>query len=527
MPAPKARTSGVSIAKLLSGPWKSTLEDPIEFISKLKIIDKKGARVNLVPNEEQIQIIKSLESDGDILILKGRQIGSSTIICAWMFWKSYVSREPITLATMSHKTNSARHLLSIIKNMHDTLPAKLQRGISVDNGTEFRFADTGAGVIAVSAEGKGGLRSFSCNALHISEFAFADNPEELKATAIAALNGGKMVMESTANRWGDGVHAEWTRAEKGEAEWNRLFFPWFQHKAYTQAVPLDEEGEPIELEWRPDELALRDRYDLTGGQLLWRRQRIGKLGLEKFRREFPASPEEAYVVAGDTFFHEEDFADIEVIAADNYHWSVFEEPQSNDAYAIGVDVAAGIGRDYSVIFVISKITGSPCAIWRSNQTEPTALAEQIIDIATEYNYAHVLVESNNFGGIVLNQMRHGGWRHFWKSSDGKDWVTSAKTKAQIFEGLRTKCQRGEIRHIDRATYDELRGITVSDRGTIELQRSEGAHSDSAMALALAYQCLDKVKLPEISILPDWIKQRRVDRIILNNGVGCGPTRRYN
>ena len=233
MPPAKNRASGASILKLLSGPWKSVLLDPLEFISRLKIIDKKGARVNLIPNQEQIEIVQELEADDDLLILKGRQIGSSTIICAWLFWKSYVSTEPVTLATMSHKTNSARHLLSIIKNMHDTLPKALQRGISVDNGTELRFADTGAGVIAVSAEGKGGLRSFSCNALHISEFAFADNPEELKATAIAALNGGKMVMESTANHWGDGVQQEWIRAEKGEAEWKRLFFPWFAHRAYT------------------------------------------------------------------------------------------------------------------------------------------------------------------------------------------------------------------------------------------------------------------------------------------------------
>jgi hypothetical protein len=528
LPPAKNRASGASIHKLLSGPWRATLLDPLEFISRLKIIDKKGVRVNLIPNQEQIEIVQALEEeDEDLLILKGRQIGSSTIIVAWLFWKSYVSTEPTTLATMSHKTNSARHLLGIIKNMHDTLPKALQRGISVDNGTELRFADTGAGVIAVSAEGKGGLRSFSCNALHISEFAFADNPEELKATAIAALNGGKMVMESTANHWGDGVQQEWMRAEKGEAEWRRLFFPWFAHKAYTLPIPLDDEGEPLELEWRPDEEALQARYDLADGQLLWRRQRIGKLGLEKFRREFPASPEEAYTVAGSTFFHEEDFTDVEIITTDDYHWSVFEEPHHGDAYAVGVDVAAGIGRDYSVIFVMSKMTGSPCAVWRSNRTEPTTLAEQIIDIAVEYNYAHVLVESNNFGGIVLNQMRHEGWRHFWKSSDGKDWVTSAKTKAQIFEGLRTKLTRSEIRHIDRATYDELRAITVSERGTIELQRNEGAHSDSAMSLALACQCLDKVKLPEINVLPDWIKQRRVDRIILNHGASCGPTRRYS
>jgi len=520
------RSGGVPLRKLLSGPWRDTLLDPIKFISKLGIVDKKGHRVPLLPNDEQIEIVKALEGEGDVLVLKGRQIGSSTIIVAWLFQKAFVSLEPLTLATMSHKASSARHLLGIIKRMNDSLPPALQRPISVDNGNELRFADTGAGVIAVSAEGKGGLRSFSCNALHISEFAFADNSEELKATAIAALNGGKMIMESTANRWGDGLHKEWMRAERGEADWNRLFFPWWGHKAYKMSLPLEEDGSPIPLSWRPDEEELRDKYELSEEQLLWRRSTIGKLGIEKFRREYPASAEEAYLVTGATYFKEEDFKDVDVLSIDDPSWSVFEEPKENDAYAIGVDVAAGVGRDYSVIFVISKMTGSPVAVWRSNTVEPTNLSEVVIDIATDYKNALVLVEANNFGGIVLNQMRHESWGKFWKGPDGKDWVTSAKSKALAFEKLKSVIQSGEMRHIDKLTYEELRSITVSERGTIELPREAGSHSDSAVALALASVCLDKVRLPDVMVLPNWIKQRRVQKIIHNHGAGCGPTRRY-
>ena len=527
MSGPKSgRGGGAKIKNLLKGPWGPVLRDPLLFISKLQIVDKKGKRVELIPNDEQVEIVEALEEEGDILVLKGRQIGSSTIICGWLFCKAYTSTEPLTLATMSHKSSSARHLLSIIKRMHDSLPPALQRPISVDNGSELRFADTGAGVIAVSAEGKGGLRSFSCNALHISEFAFAENPDELKATAIAALNGGKLIIESTANHWGDGIHKEWMRTEKGEADWNRLFFPWFTHKEYTTPVPLDDDGEPIPLSWRPDEEDLAEKYELTDGQLLWRRQRIGKLGAEKFRREYPASAEEAYLVAGATYFKEEDFEDVEILSIDDPHWAVFESPQPNDSYAVGVDVAAGVGRDYSVIFVMSKMTNSPVAVWRSNTVEPTNLSEVIIDIATEYGDALVLVESNNFGGIVLNQMRHEGWGRFWKGPDGKDWTTSAKSKGVAFESLKSQVQSGAVRHIDRLTYDEMRSITVSERGTIELVRSEGTHSDSAVAFALASVCLQKVKLPEIHILPDWIRARRVEKIIMNHGASCGPTRRY-
>jgi len=523
----KSRGGGTTIKKLLGGPWRTILLDPIGFISKLKIVDKKGARINLIPNDEQIEIINALQGDSDLLIMKGRQIGSSTIVCAWLFWKAYTSLEPITVATMSHKASSAKHLLGIIKWMYESLPAGLKRPISSDNGGELIFGDTGAGIIAASAEGKGGLRSFSCNALHVSEFAFAENPDELKATAIAALNGGKMIMESTANHWGDGIHREWMRAEKGEADWHRLFFPWFRHKHYRIEPPRDEDGELIPLSWRPEEEELRERWDLNDAQLLWRRQRIGKLGIEKFRREFPASPEEAYAVAGSTYFHDEHFSSVEVISIDNPGWSVFERPQQNDAYGIGVDVAAGVGRDYSVIFVLSKLTGSPVAVWRSNKIEPTNLAEQIIDIARDYNDALVLVEANNFGGIVLNQLRHEHYGSLWKGKDGKDWVTSVKTKTFAFENLKKMLQSGEMRHVDRLTYDELRAITVNERGTIELQHNgPDGHSDSAMALSLASVCLNNVRLPDIMVMPDWIKQRRIDKIINNHGAACGPTRRY-
>lgn len=517
----------VSLKGLLKGPWAKVILDPVDFISRLQIVDKKGKRVVLKPNDEQMKIIAALNEDADTLIMKGRQIGSSTIICAWMFWKAYTSYEPITIATMSHKSGSAKHLLGIMKRMHDGLPVGLRRPIALDNGAEFRFADTGAGMIAVSAEGKGGLRSFSCNALHISEFAFADNPDELKATAISALNGGKLIIESTANHWGDGLYKEWMRGERGEADWNRIFFPWFEHKAYTIPVPEDDDGEKIPLSWRDDEKALMEKWGLGEEQMLWRRKTIGKLGVEKFRREYPVSVDEAYKVSGSTYFGEDDFHDVEVVSIDNPHWTVFEKPQTGDAYAIGVDVSAGVGRDYSVIYVLSKMTSSPVAFWRSNTTEPTNLAEQIIDIATDYNDALVLVEANNFGGIVLNQMRHENWGRFWKGPDGRDWVTSAKSKVHAFENLKQMIQRGSIRHLDKIVYDELRTITVSERGTIELSQDDvTGHSDSAVALALAAVCLDKVKLPEVMIVPDWVKKKRIDRIINNHGAAVGPTRRY-
>jgi len=508
------------IAELLSDAKKRAhLLDKHTFISKLTIVNKQGRKISLRPNDEQLQIIEALDGERDVLIFKGRQIGSSTICCAYMFWRIYTSTEPITFATMSHKTSSSKHLLNIVKTFHTQLPAALQREISVDNGLEFRFADTNAGIIAVSTEGRGGLRSFSCNFCHISEFAFADKPDELKATAVSALNGGKLVIETTANHWGDGLQKEWSRAERGEANWNRVFFPWFLHAEYRLKPPAG-------TVWRNDEIAVRDRWALDDEQLQWRRVQVGKLTLEKFRREYPASVDEAYTVAGSTYFKEDDFADVEILNVENAYWTSYSEPDNSDAYAVGVDVSAGVGKDYSVIYVMSKMLNSPVAVWRSNTIEPINLAEQIIDIATQWNNAKVLVESNNVGAVVLNELRHAGYSNLWKL-DGKDWVTTLKSKTEMFERLRGDIKSGKIRHIDKLTYNELRAITVSERNHIELGRTDGAHSDNAVALALANTCLDSVRLSERSFLPDWIRKQKANKIVGEWGARVSQSRRYD
>ena len=89
----------------------AVIADPIEFISRLKIIGKDGKLINLIPNQEQIKIINEMENGKDTLVLKGRQIGSSTIVSAYLFWKAYTSAQPLTIAILSHKLQSSKHLL--------------------------------------------------------------------------------------------------------------------------------------------------------------------------------------------------------------------------------------------------------------------------------------------------------------------------------------------------------------------------------------------------------------------------------
>lgn len=494
------------------------LSNPVEFIMRLKIVDKSGALVSLKPNKEQIEIIKALETGRQTLILKGRQIGSSTIVAAYFFWKTYTSTVPTTFAILSHKLASSKHLLRMHKTFYDNLPKFLQKELEVSNTTELKFKDSGAKIIAVSAGAEGGIRSFTCSYLHISEYAFSPNPEELKATALNALNDGQLVIESTANYFNDALHIEWLKWLRGETTWNALFFPWFLHEEYRLTAAKD--FTPTE-----EEASLISKFNLTHDQICWRRDKISKIGLEKFLREFPADIDDAYSVSGSVYFRKEDFKDVEVIPVEPTEWNTFDKVDKDDAYAIGVDVAAGVSRDYSVIYVVSKKNYNPVAIYRSKTIVPVALAKRIQEIATTYNKALVLVESNNFGNVVLNELRHLGYNNIW-SDEGKDWITTSKTKTEMFENLKAIISEGYIRHIDMITYQELRALQLTDRGLIELPANMESHADSAVAMALSYMALAKVSLKIKPYLPSWVGAKKVSKVIQNGGIGIAQKRRY-
>lgn len=488
------------------------LSDPISFISRLKIINKKGKLVYLEPSDEQIRMFEALESDRDCLFLKPRQIGSTTFCLAWLFYKWYTSQEPITIVILSHKISSAKHMLQVFKRYYYTLPNPLKRELIVDNTTDMEFADSGAKIMAVSAEGKGGLRSFTCNYLLISEYAFAPNPEELKATAIGALNGNKLIVESTANHYGDALHQEIIKAQRGEGNWEYVFFPWTEHPGYTSDPPQN---------WRPADIDYMRSNNLHINQAHWRETMIHRLGGEKFRREYPINLDEAFAQSGRAYFTDSDLRYVEIrnIEAKNNETVIFDEPDFNNSYAIGVDVASGRGGDYSVITVMDKLSYQPVAMFRSNTTPPVELAEHIIHLATEYNEAKVLVEENNWGLPVLNELRHRGYYNLWTDKKGKNWVTTQKSKLVMFEELKAMLAEGVITQIDSVTYVEIRSYQLDERGLApKVPDNLDHHGDTVIALALAIQCLKQVRMSRSAHLPDWVRERRAKRII-DSGLG--------
>ena len=97
----------------------------------------------------------------------------------------------------------------------------------------------------------------------------------------------------------------------------------------------------------------------------------------------------------------------------------------------------------------------------------------------------------------------------------------------MFENLKDEIVTGYIHLLDNIVYSELRAITVNDRGNIELANQDGAHSDNAVALSLAYMCLQSIRIKDVPYLPHWIKAKNARKTRQTGGVAIASKRRYN
>ena len=178
----------------------------------------------------------------------------------------------------------------------------------------------------------------------------------------------------------------WGQAIRGENEFIPIFLPWFTEPLYKKGFPSD-----VELEQFKDEVNRYDigvngekvhtteynlmkKFNLTYEQLNWRRYTIANKcngDLDKFKQEYPSTPEEAFIASGRPKFNIKalnKYAEKTKEGTRGYlleengmlifepdekgYIEIWEEPDPYKSYSIGADVAEGlIHGDYSCAYV--------------------------------------------------------------------------------------------------------------------------------------------------------------------------------
>lgn len=224
----------------------NTLDFP-EWCEKYVQIEDKDTK-KLIPfklNKEQFQIWEEIKKDLQehrpvrIIILKARQLGISTLVQAFMLWRSCRIQNYNGLI-VSHKDDSTRAIFKKTKLMYELLPEdkRPEKATNTDRALRYK-PPLRSNIVIASALGTEIGRSDTFLDVHVSEYGlYPSNARQIFGAIMQAVPSGDnsesvVIIESTAKGFND-FKDIWDMAEAGESEFVPIFFAWHTHSEYRR-----------------------------------------------------------------------------------------------------------------------------------------------------------------------------------------------------------------------------------------------------------------------------------------------------
>jgi len=488
----------------------------------IKIITKDSSK-GFVPfkfNEPQRHINEALEKQlketGKVraIILKARQQGISTYSVSRVFWKSYFNQYTRSVV-MAHDSATSDALFNMSKNLILNMDKEIRPKESKSNAKEiiikspaFTDKEATASYRLYTAGSPEAGRGTTPTIAHLSEVAFWTHDEKILAglfQGISQADNTEVILESTANGATGEFHRLWRGAVDGTNGYIPVFVPWFLTSEYRLPAPED-------FELTKEEESLVEDFGLDNDQLYWRRLKIAESGARKFQQEYPAKPEEAFLVSGSNVFNQEIVGDMEAKAPkrtlrfnDEYgSWdedregelSVWIPPQHEQSYVIGADVALGANQDYSVATVFN-VKRELCAMYRVNTMDPGTLGDILFYLGRYYNNALLAVESNSIGNTTLDRLMQMSYLNLYyetkvaamrtEDTTKLGFRTTTASKPRIIGYLKRLIEDLDISLPSHIIIQELKDYVSTDTGKTEAL--QGCHDDTIMSIAIAMEAL--------------------------------------
>jgi len=344
-------------------------KNPVYFAKKyVQIVNLDEGLVPFQPYKFQEKLIKRFHKDRFNICKMPRQTGKSTTVVAYLLHYA-VFNDSVNIGILANKAATARELLGRLQTAYENLPKWMQQGIIAWNKGSMEL-ENGSKILAASTSASA-VRGMSFNILFLDEFAFVPNhiADSFFASVYPTITSGKstkVIIVSTPHGMNH-FYRMWHDAEKGKNEY----------------VPTD-------VHWS----------EVPGRNAKWKKQTIANTSEQQFKIEFECE----FLGSIDT-----------LIAASKLKTLVYDNPLTQSAgldvyhpvqdkhdYLITVDVARGVGEDYSA-FIVVDITEFPhkvVAKYRNNEIKPMIFPNIIYDVARNYNNAFILCEVNDVGDQV-------------------------------------------------------------------------------------------------------------------------------
>lgn len=309
-------------------------------------------------------------------------------------------------------------------------------------------------IVAIEAAGEQEVRDFEVDhpdhsycivqgATHNSEVAYWPNAEEHVSGALQAVadeDGTEVLLESTSAGPMGVFYDRCVAAQAGETDYQLVFIPWHMQAEYRRQPP---EG----FEMTGEERDYAEAYGLDASQIAWRRAKVRELGgLHKFRREYPATPEEAFRVEAPRALWKRDLLDA---------CRVHDAPASLRRIVVAIDPSGGKGKGNAEVGMIVAGKGWDGRGYvladTSGKYSPSEWGKKAVALYEKYKADRIVAE-RNFGGDMVELTV----RAVNENVPYKD-VVASRGKQQRAEPVVALYEQGQVSHVGMlaALEDEL------------------------------------------------------------------------
>lgn len=341
-------------------------------------LDRGKEKIKL--HNYQRRILRSLRDNRFVCFLSSRQSGKTTLMTIYALWIScFFDDQRILL--VANKEQTAINIFKRVRMAYEQLPNYLKPG-AIEYGKTSMVLGNGSS-IGISTTSSDAGRGDSCNVLILDELAFIDDgmvQDFWKSVypIISSSKKSKIFVASTPNGTGN------------------LF-----HELYSGAIE-DSNG------WKAERV---DWWEVPGRDEEWKEKTIRSLGnREYFDQEFG----NVFLQSGESSLSEKLFEELKDGCKDpefvfeNGKYRVWEEPNEKNIYVVGVDVAEGVSNNYSVVQILD-ITNlkeiKQVAVYGDNSITPFNFISKLLEILKQWGSPPVLIERNNCGAQVVDQLK--------------------------------------------------------------------------------------------------------------------------
>ena len=443
-------------------------EDPVYFAKNyIKIVSLDHGLVPFEMYPFQEKLVRNFHENRFNICKMPRQTGKSTTCVSYLLHYA-VFNDNVNIAILANKASTARDLLGRLQLAYENLPKWMQQGIISWNKGSLELEN--GSKISSNSTSSSAVRGGSYNVIFLDEFAFIPNhiADDFFASVYPTISSGqstKVIIVSTP-RGMNHFYRMWHDSERGKNEY----------------IPTD-------VHWS----------EVPGRDQVWKEQTIANTSEQQFKVEFECE----FLGSVNTLINPSKLRNFvyEDPIKRNAGLDVYQHPKEENNYLITVDVARGLGNDYSafIVFDITEFPYKVVAKYRNNEIKPMLFPSIIYEVAKGYNDAWLLIEVNDIGdqvasilhfdleydNVLMCAMRGRAGQIVGSGFSGKKSQLGVRMTAAVKKlgcsNLKTLLEDDKLLTVD---YEIISELTTFAQKHNSFEAEEGCNDDLAMCLVI-------------------------------------------